>query len=350
MDLDYLQALLGEEVTAEPEGDAYQHIWVVAETRDDQCQPVTLELLGGARELADSLGVYVQAVLAGHNVSSLAQELIYGGADTVFVLDDPALSPYQPEVWATALGDLAAERRPEIVLFGATDLGRDLAPRLAQRLDAGLITDCVELSIDASDRLLLATRPLYDGRLLATVACPDRKPQMATVRPGVLQPAFGGDWRTGDVETVALSELPEPRTRVAGAVEALADELPLHRARIVVAGGKALGGPEGVALLNELAELLGATVGADSAAVRPGWLPAERAITTVGGATISPDLYVAFGVDGDVEHQLAAQGARYVVAVHPNSDTPIFKWANLGVVGEPKAVLSALITQMRAAR
>jgi electron transfer flavoprotein alpha subunit len=141
--------------------------------------------------------------------------------------------------------------------------------------------------------------------------------------------------------------LSEPRTRTIGPAEAPPGQVPLHRARIILAGGRALGGPEGAALLNELAGLLGATVGADPAAVRLGWLPAGQAISTVGGATISPDLYLAVGVDGDLEHRLAAQGARYVVAIHSNPDAPIFKWANLGVVGEPRAILSALIAQVR---
>ncbi|HID86499.1 MAG TPA: electron transfer flavoprotein subunit alpha/FixB family protein, partial [Anaerolineae bacterium] len=239
MDLDYLQALMGE---VEEEEVAYRHVWVVAESQGSALAPITLELLGAARELADMLGVYIHAALLGHGVQELAQPLIHHGADTVYLADDPTLTPYRAEAYAQVLAQLVEERKPEILLLGATDLGDDLASRLAQRLSTGLVTGCTELAIDESQRLLLATTPTYEGRLMVTAVCPDRRPQMATLRPGAFRPAFADEAREGEVEPVAV-QLDEGalRTRVGSVVREARREGPLERARVIVAGGRGVG-------------------------------------------------------------------------------------------------------------
>ncbi|MFQ6057546.1 MAG: electron transfer flavoprotein subunit alpha/FixB family protein [Anaerolineae bacterium] len=345
MDLDYLQALMGE---VEEEEVAYRHVWVVAETRDGVV-PITLELLGAARELADMLGVYVQAALLGHGVQELAQPLIHHGADTVYLADDPALAPYRAEAYAQVLAQLVEERRPEILLLGATDLGNDLAPRLAQRLGTGLITGCTELAIDESQRLLLATYPTYQGRLMATAVCPDRRPQMATLRPGAFRPAFADEYREGTVEPVAVSiDETALRTRVGDVIAETQREEPLRRARVVVAGGRELGGPEGFALLEELAKWLGGVVGASREAVDEGWVSADRAVGGVGGVTIQPDLYLACGISGGIQHYLGVRDARFIVAINQDPRAPIFRFADVGVVGDPHQVVQALIEALNA--
>ena len=341
MDLDYLQVLMGDIVEEEV---TYRHVWVVAETRNGTLAPITLEILGVARQLADMLGVYVYAALLGYGVQELAQPLIHHGADTVYLANDPALTPYRAEAHAQVLAQLVEERKPEILLLGATDLGSDLAPRLAQRLSTGLVTDCTELAIDESERLLLATYPTYEGRLMVTAICPDRRPQMATLRPGAFRPAFADEVREGEVEPVAV-QLDEGalRTRVGDVISAARRESPLERARVIVAGGRGAGGPEGFALLEKLAEQLGGEIGASRGAVDEGWIGADRWVGGAGGAVVQPDLYLACGISGAIQHYLGIRGARFIVAINQDPRAPIFHFADVGVVGNLHQVVPALI-------
>jgi electron transfer flavoprotein alpha subunit len=346
MDLDYLQALMGE---VEEEEVAYRHVWVVAESQDSALAPITLELLGVARELADMLGVYVYAVLLGHGVQELAQPLIHHGANTVYLADAPALTPYRAEAYTQVLAQLVEERKPEILLLGATDLGSDLAPRLAQRLSTGLVTDCTELAIDESQRLLLATYPTYEGRLMVTAVCPDRRPQMTTLRPGAFRPAFADEVREGDVEPVAVQLDEETlRTRVGNVIKEAPREGSLERARVIVAGGRGAGGPEGFALLEKLAEQLSGVVGASRGAVDEGWIGTDRWVGGAGGAIVQPDLYLACGISGAIQHYLGMRGARFTVAINTDPRAPIFRFADVGVVGDLHRVVPALIEALSA--
>ena len=344
MELDYWEALMGEEV----EEVAYHGVWVVAEVEGGSLSPTTLEVLGKGRELADRLGAYLEAVLMGEGVGDLAQELIRYGADTVYLADDPRLAEYHVETYTKVLADLVEGKRPEILLMGATDLGRDLAPRLAQRLGAGLITGCVEVDLDEAEGLLLATHGLYGDEYFHTVVCPQARPQMATLRPGYFRPAYPDEYRTGEVEAVSVElEGVEPRVRVLRELPAEARrEVPLPKARIIVSGGRGMGDEEGFALLEKLAEALGGVVAGSRGAVDEGWIGQERQVG-IGGAIVRPDLYIACGISGAIQHYIGMQDAKFVVAINKDPNAPIFQVADIGVVGDAREVIPALIEALQ---
>jgi electron transfer flavoprotein alpha subunit len=362
MDLEYWELMTGEAVEEEEET-AYRDIWVVAEAEDGAPTPVSLEMLGKARELADALGAYVQAVLLGERLESLAQELIQCGADSVYLADDglashatddglashATLAEYHLETYAQVLGDLFQEQKPEIILFGATELGQELAPRLAQRLGTGLISDCLDLSIDESERVLLARHPVYGGAYFHVSTFLGAKPQMATVRPGAFRLPFADEYRYGDVEEIAINlEGIEGKVKVISvSAEEARPEVPLSKARVIVAGGRGLGDAEGFALVEELAEALGGQVAGSRGALDEGWISEERQVG-LSEVTVKPDLYIACGISGDVHHYFAMQESKFVVAIHKDPNAPIFKTANLGIVGDPKEVIPPLLAELRA--
>ncbi len=348
MDLEYWELLAGEAIEEEEEEIAYRDIWVVAEAEDGILTPVSLEMVGKAREMAAALGAYVQAVLLGEGLESLAQELIQRGADGVYLADDPRLAEYHLETYAQVLSDLFQEQKPEIILFGATELGQELAPRLAQRLGTGLISDCLALSIDETERVLVARHPVYDGEYFHVSAFLGAKPQMATVRPGAFRLPFADEYRYGEVEEIAVSlDGIEGQVKVLStSAEEARPEVPLSKARVIVAGGRGLGDAEGFALVEELAEALGGQVAGSRGARDEGWIGEER-LVGLGGATVKPDLYIACGIPGDVHHYFATQESRFVVAIHQDPNAPIFKTADIGIVGDPKEVIPPLLAELR---
>jgi electron transfer flavoprotein alpha subunit len=349
MDMDDLAFLLGGELPAEDAGDQHRNIWVVAERSGEGVSRLSRQVLGKARELGDRLGVRVEAVLLGHALEPLAQTLIGLGADTVYLLDDPALAAYSGDLWVKALHELVAEKKPEILLFGFSGLGQELAPRLAQRLGTGLVADASELDLDESARLLIATRASFGGRALATVTCPKARPQMATVHPNAFREAEPDRHREGEVERVSVSlNDADRRIRLTGTSPALA-EVPLERARVIVAGGKGLGGPEGVALLQQLAELLGGQVAGTRSAVDAGWIDAGKEVSAR-GASVAPDLYIAAGIGGSMEHIDAMRQSRTIVAINTKPDAPIMEVADVALVGDLHQVLPALIEALKTAR
>jgi electron transfer flavoprotein alpha subunit len=326
----------------------HMHVWAVAELEGDSLGPITHELIGAARDLADLLGVQVEAVLVGMDVEPLAEELIWRGADIVYVLEDDRLAQYRTEAYAQVLADLISERRPEIILFGATDIGEDLAPRLAQRLETGLLPDCSKLELDQAERVLLGTRPTFDGELMVTSACPKKRPQMATVRPGVIEPFPSNSARTGEVEKIRVSLLEaKVRTQVLDMVEELRKPS-LQGARVVVAGGRGVGSSEGFRLLEELAQTLGAAVGASRGALDEGWVDNEYWVGGAGGTPVSPDLYIACGISGAIQHYLGIRDAKFMVAINKDPRAPIFKFADVGIVGDLHEVVPALIEELKA--
>lgn len=345
MDLDYLQALMGGDL-AESQGDAYRDIWVIAETRGAAPARVSGEILGRARELADSLGARLVAVLCGYRVAGLGPQLIALGADHVLAADDAALAEFDSALYGQVLGDLMRERKPEIVLLGATQRGRALAPRLAGMLNAGLITECVAVDIDAGERLLLATRASHAGALLSTMTVPRLKPQLATIRPGVLRmPAADGN-RQGETETIAVSVPGDgPRAEVAPAATPRR-AVPLPDARIVVAGGRGMGGAEGFARLEELAALLGGTVAASRSAVEMGWARREQMVDLTGTA-VHPDLYIAVGISGAFPHRMATRGTRCLVAINRDAQAPIIKRADYALIADWQEALPAFMAALR---
>lgn len=344
MDLDYLQALLGEIPPAEEV--SYRGIMVVAEKTNDGLARVSLELLGRARELADALGARVSAALLGDNRQPLAEMLIAYGADTVYLADDPALAVYRTAPYARILADLINSKRPEIVLFGATALGRDLAPRLAARLRVGLITDALSLELDEAERLLLATKAQYEGRLLVTLACPKAKPQMVTVKPGVLRLPPADTCREGAIETISVA-LEEGDLNVqVGPLQAVGEKpVNLEAARVIVSGGRGLGGPEGFALLRQLAQALGGQIGASRGAVEAGWIGKEHWVGIM-GHHVSPDLYIACGISGASQHRLGMKGSRCVVVINTDPQAPFFRYADYGLVGDYRQIIPALLKEL----
>lgn len=346
MDLDFLESMMGEAVEESP----YRDIWVVVEKEGDVLASVVLEMLGKARQLSDSLGVYVKAVLLGESTEELRQQLIANGADMVYVTDDPRLSDYNTEIYSKALGDLIEEGKPEIVLLGATGMGRDLAPRLAQRLGTALFTNCLNLEIDEMQRQLLATYPLYGGEYFQTSACPEARPQMATVLPGAFRPPLADPSRSGKVETIAVDiDDVEVRSKVLKVVsEKVRPEVPLGKAKIVVSGGRGMEDAESFILVEELAQVLGGQVGGSRGAVDEGWIDEERQVG-LGGTQIAPDLYVACGVAGAIQHYAGVLDSKFVVAINKDPNATIFQVADVGIVGDVHEVLPVLIKELKEA-
>ena len=346
MDLDFLESMVGEAVEESP----YRDIWVVVEKEGEALAPVVLEMLGQARQLSDSLGVYVKAVFLGESTEELRQELVSNGADVVYVTDDPRLSEYNTEIYSKVLGDLIEEGKPEIVLLGATSMGRDLAPRLAQRLGTALFTNCLNLEIDEMQRQLLATYPVYGGEYFQTSVCPEARPQMATVLPGAFRPPLADPSRTGEVETIAV-EIDDLKVRsklLKVVSEEVRPEVPLDKAKIVVSGGRGMGDADSFALVEELAEVLGGQVGGSRGAVDEGWIDEEKRVG-LGGTEIAPDLYVACGIAGAIQHYAGILDSKFVVVINRDPNATLFQLADVGIVGDVHEVLPALIKELKEA-
>jgi electron transfer flavoprotein alpha subunit len=348
MDLEYWELLTGEAIEEEEEI-AYRDIWVVTEAEESTLTPVSLEMVGKARELAAALGAYVQAVLLGEDLEGLAQELIHRGADGVYLADDPGLAEYHLETHAEVLSGLFQEKKPEIILFGATELGQELAPRLAQRLGTGLISDCLDLSIDETERVLLARHPVYGGEYFHVSTFLGAKPQIVTVRPGAFRLPFADEYRYGDAgEIVVDLDGIESKVKVLGvSAGETQPQVLLSKAKVIVAGGRGVGDAAGFALVEELAEALGGQVAGSRGAMDEGWINEER-LVGLGGVTVKPDLYIACGISGDVHHYFAMQESKFVVAINKNPEAPIFKVADVGIVGDPKEVIPPLLAELRA--
>lgn len=358
MDFSYLDDWMEEEAGLEPvdeAGEGYRNVWVAAEAAQGILLPATLQTMGQARDLADQIGVYVYGVLLGEEVRDLGESLFAYGADKVLVAEDPALAEYQPEVYARIYGDLVEQHRPEILLVPATCLGNDLAPRLAQRLNTGLISHCIRLEVDLSERLLLGTFPVLGGEVYHTAACPQARPQMATLEPDRFRAPYPDAYRSGTATMVDLSltenssgltwtmseaALPEGgRAFVSPAVD-------MSQARVVVSAGRGMGDADGFALVKQLAQALDGEIAGSRGAYDEGWI-AEEQIVGVGGAFIAPDLYIACGISGDVYHYFGLQEAKFVVAINSDEKAPIMKLANIAVVGDACQVIPAMLEALR---
>ncbi|HWS28632.1 MAG TPA: electron transfer flavoprotein subunit alpha/FixB family protein [Clostridia bacterium] len=319
-----------------------KNVFVFAEQRDSKLQKVSIELLGKARELADALNQEVVAVLLGHNVKEKAAELIAYGASEVITVDHPTLKEYITEPYAKAVAAVIKEREPEIMLFGATSIGRDLAPRVSARIHTGLTADCTGLAIEAETNLLLMTRPAFGGNIMATIVCAKHRPQMATVRPGVMKPlacdasrkgkitAFDAGLKEADVN-VKLLEVVKEEKRCADITEA----------KILVSGGRGVGAPEKFAMLRDLADALGGEVSSSRACVDAGWMNRDYQVGQT-GKTVRPKLYVACGISGAIQHLAGMEGSDYIVAINKNPTAPIFDAADLGIVGDVNAIVPKL--------
>ncbi|MHB9072093.1 MAG: FAD-binding protein [Desulfobaccales bacterium] len=321
-------------------------IWIFAEQRGGVMAPVTAELLGEARRLAEPLGVKVAAVLLGHQVADLGENLLAAGADKVYVAEHPRLQDFLEETYAAALTELARKFKPEIILAGATYLGRAFIPQVAASLKTGLTADCTAFAIDPEKRLLLQTRPAFGGNIMATIITPRTFPQMATARPGVFKPVTPAA-NAGEVIRVELAAMDAPpRSRFVATVAEIKERIPLSAAEVIVAGGRGLKEAKNFKLLEELADLLGGAVGATRGAVDAGWIPYAHQIGQT-GKTVSPNLYFAIGLSGASQHVVGMQSADVIVAINKDPQAPIFQVADVGLVGDLFEIVPALIQAIK---
>ena len=326
----------------------YKGVWVLAETHDGKLADVTLELLSEGRKLADELGEDVSLVLAGDNVEPLAQIAAQYGADKVYLVENEVLAQYRTDPFTSVICALINKHKPEIVLIGATTMGRDLASRIAARIGAGLTADCTGLAIDPETRLLQQTRPAFGGNVMATIQCRNARPQMSTVRPRVMKKGEPNTSRTAEIvrETVMLNEKSILTKIIEVIKEEGRDELDVQEAEIIVSGGRGLRKAENFALVRELAETLGAAVGASRATVDAGWIPAYHQVGQT-GKTVQPKLYIACGISGAVQHLAGMGSADCIVAINSDPAAPIFGVAHYGIVGDLFEVVPALTKALK---
>jgi len=325
----------------------YAGIMVFAEYRHGKIAPVSYELLGIGRKLADKRGVKLSAVLPGGAVASYADGLIAAGADIVLLAEDPMLEHFREDLYAGILEQVIREQKPEVVLAGATAIGRSVIPYVATAIDAGLTADCTRLEIREEDGMLLQTRPAFGGNIMATIECPHTRPQMATVRPKVMAPAEPDPTRTGEVIQVQISShLLQSRVEVLDTVVNTEDQVNIQEFETLVAGGRGLDSAKGFDLIRELAGELGGAVAASRAAVDSGWIPYPHQVGQT-GKTVSPKLYIACGISGAVQHAVGMQSAEIVVAINRDQNAPIFDIATYGVVGDLYEVVPQLIKRLQ---
>ena len=341
----------------------YKGVYIYAQQIDGEISSISFELIGKAKELAGSLGTDVTAVLLGSNVKGLAAELGEYGADKVIVVDDPALETYRTEPYAQALTAVINEYKPEIMLVGATAIGRDLGPTVSARVATGLTADCTKLEIgdfplaptpgkedEQKHNQLLMTRPAFGGNTIATIACPDNRPQMATVRPGVMQKLPREAGRTAEIiefnpqitENNRFAEILEV-VKAVGQVENIMD------AKVLVSGGRGVGSKENFKLLEDLADAMGGMVSCSRAVVENGWLPQDYQVGQT-GKTVRPQIYFAIGISGAIQHVAGMEESDLIVAINKDEDAPIFEVADYGLVGDLNKIVPQLTAAIRAAK
>ena len=337
---------IAAEAVQRDKAEGHAGVWTFVEQLEGTAQPISWEMLGKGRELADRLGTTLTACVLGHQAASIAQEAIAYGADRVLLADAPELARFRTEPYARVMEQMVRRSRPDILLFGASSRGRDLAGALATALHTGLTADCTALEIDPETGLLQQTRPAFGGNIMATILTPHHRPQMATVRHRVFDPPPRDPARQGSVDyvKVELTKADMP-TQVLEAVR-YASDVNLADASIIVAGGRGLGGPEGFAPLRELAATVGGAVGASRAAVDAGWIGYAHQVGQT-GRTVKPDLYIACGISGAIQHQAGMSTARVIVAINTDPDAPIFQIATYGIVGDYRDVVPALTERLR---
>ena len=324
----------------------YKNVYVFVEQREGVIQNVGLELLGKARELADALNEKVYAMLLGHDLTTQAQECIAYGADTVLRVDAPELATYVTEPYAQAIYQIIRDNKPSIVLIGATTIGRDLGPRLSARVETGLTADCTGLEI-SEDRDLLMTRPAFGGNLMATIICKEHRPQMSTVRPGVMRMGQRDENRKGTIEDVKINfDKSKFRVRVLETVKQTKNLVDITEAHVLISGGRGVGNAEGFDMLRAMANTIGAEVSASRAMVDAGVLGHERQVGQT-GKTVRPDLYFAMGISGAIQHLAGMEESEYIIAINKDKFAPIFNVADLGIVGDVRKIVPLLTEKLK---
>ena len=321
-------------------------VLVLGEMLEGELSAASSELLAAGRRLADALGEELAIGLLGDSVAGPSQNAVSQGADRVYAVNHPLLADYQVDLHLAALDTLCRETTPRIVLIARTNEGRELAPRLAFRLGVGLAQDCLEVSVDPESKQLLANRPVYGGNAIAVVSC-DHTPQVAAIRPKVYEPLEPDPSREGQVVSFPVElDAAQARTRVVETVKEEAAGVKLEDARVVISGGRGLGGPDPFTGLEDLARLLGGAVGASRAAVDSGWVPSAYQVGLT-GKTITPDLYITVAISGASQHMAGCSGAKVIVAINKDAGANIFKEARYGVVGDWERVIPALTEAVR---
>lgn len=338
------------EKTVQVNLDDWSGIWVFAEYRMGKVASVSFELLGIGRKLADQRGVSLSAVIFGQGLDEAAADLIASGADTVYVVDDPRLEQYREDVYGNVLEMLVHEHKPEVVLAGATAIGRSFIPLVANNLGAGLTADCTQLEIRESDGMLLQTRPAFGGNIMATIECPHSRPQMATVRPKVMIPLEPDPDRQGEViKIVPPDSVLSSKVEILETVLSTQDNVNIQEVDILVAGGRGLDSEKGFDLIRELAEELGAAVAASRAAVDSGWIPYPHQVGQT-GKTVSPKLYIACGISGAIQHAVGMQSSETIIAINRDENAPIFDYATYSLVGDLFEIVPLLTQKIKESR
>lgn len=336
----------------------YKGVYVFAQQVDNELSSIAFELLGKAKELAAPLNTEVTAVLIGSGVKGLVDQLAEYGADKVIVVDDPELKEYRTEPYAHALSSVINEYKPEIVLVGATAIGRDLGPRVSARVATGLTADCTVLEIgdfplnaipgqEQKHNQLLMTRPAFGGNTIATIACPDNRPQMATVRPGVMQKIDPIAGAKADVIEYNPGFIPDNKyVEILDIVKELSDTVDIMDAKILVSGGRGVGSAENFKMLQDLADVIGGTVSCSRAVVDNGWLPKELQVGQT-GKTVRPNVYFAIGISGAIQHTAGMEESDIIIAINKDDSAPIFDVADYGIVGDLNKIVPKLTEELK---
>jgi len=332
---------------AVPDIKDYKGIWVFAEQKKGKVQSVVYELLGKAHELSRKLKCEVSAVFIGNNLSDQIDELFWHGADNVYLVEAPEIAEFQDEPYTKIFIELVLKYKPEIVLCGATAIGRSLISRVAVNIKSGLTADCTGLDIDPDKKILLQTRPAFGGNIMATIISPNFRPQMATVRHKVMQPIEPDKKRKGKVIKENFKpEIYASRTKLLDIIDEIESTVNLAEADIIVSGGRGMGGPENFKLLEELAHALGAAVGSSRAAVDSGWMPYSHQVGQT-GRTVAPKIYIACGISGQIQHLVGMSSSKIIVAINKDPEAPIFKIATYGIVGDLFQIIPALTKKFK---
>jgi len=324
-------------------------VWVLAEQQGGKIKGIAYELVSEGRKLADALGTKLCAVCFGHSVEGIDQLIAYG-ADKVYLVDDPALANHEDDLYTGELVDLIRQHRPDILLAGATSLGRSFIPRVAAILETGLAANCTALQINPESKLLLQTRPTYGGNVMATLICPEKRPQIATIRPHAFKRGELDESRQGEVIRVDLDkESVTSRTKILHLLEDMTERVKLEEADIIVCGGRGLGDAKNFQMIAELAEVLHAALGSSRPPVDDGWIPYSHQVGQT-GKTVSPKLYIACGISGAPQHLAGMQTSEIIIAINEDPKAPIFEVATYGIVGDLFKIVPMLTAKLKQVR
>lgn len=322
------------------------HVMVYIEQRQKEIQSVSLELLGIGKTLADQLETKLDACIVGNDIKSLANEVAYHGADNIYLVDHPILEHYVSEPYTKALASVIKESKPQIVLIGATSLGRDLAPRVSSRVHTGLTADCTHLGIDEETNNLLMTRPAFGGNLMATIVCPDHRPQMSSVRPGVMvKPQRDESLKANHIDFDVPFAKTDMNVEVLETVFEKHQKIKIEDANVLVSAGRGVGSKENMKPLYELAEILKGEVSGSRPVIENGWLDKDRQVGQT-GKTVRPGLYFACGISGAIQHTSGMEESDFIIAINKNPEASIFEVADIGIVGDVKKIVPELIKQL----